>query len=465
MKNFEKIQDIIEETIEKTSNHKIKENLKKLIPRIGIINKIQKKDLTLEEYNNIIRKICLALYPEIESKYPFRNWKEENQSLSSKLTIALISSYNFQYRISFKDRKIKVYPISLDEKTAKEIYKNELLTIIQEHLKSNLSIEDIIEEHIESHEKKINTYKETLTNSKVEPYYGTPKFMYEHASYINDCLQKLPFETKSLDKELNEMHKFIVLYPEVGQESYTDIYPYYNMTYKQAYDQFEKLYLSILSYENSLVPQVSIIWEQYLTNPKNHQNDFHYLIHTFTDGLVPPKEMNKACCSLATNNLLTVVQGTSGLIYGYTPESIDTISKKDAGSFYFDKEKFIDQNIPLDCQYTPENMAYEDPKISKLILPTDLEKTGIDNNLVYNHELLNYETFCAYTELVLNKKAQALGVFYTDDCPNIEEIKEYAKKYNLPLIHLSLQELRTKQGLNPTPKKEDENKEVNIPHR
>ena len=110
-------------------------------------------------------------------------------------------------------------------------------------------------------------------------------------------------------------------------------------------------------------------------------------------------------------------------------------------------------------------MAYEDPKISKLILPTDLEKTGIDNNLVYNHELLNYETFCAYTELVLNKKAQALGVFYTDDCPNIEEIKEYAKKYNLPLIHLSLQELRTKQGLNPTPKKEDENKEVNIPHR
>lgn len=47
-----------------------------------------------------------------------------------------------------------------------------------------------------------------------------------------------------------------------------------------------------------------------------------------------------------------------------------------------------------------------------------------------------------YTEIFLNNKAQSCGVFYTDDCKNIQEVIEYAKKYNLPVIHLSLQKLR-----------------------
>lgn len=80
--------------------------------------------------------------------------------------------------------------------------------------------------------------------------------------------------------------------------------------------------------------------------------------------------------------------------------------------------------------------------------------------MIHNHELLNYNIFCAYTEILLNSKAKVIGVFYTDNCSNIKEISDYAKKYNLPLIYLSLSELRKRAGLNPIPPQLESNKEA-----
>ena len=44
---------------------------------------------------------------------------------------------------------------------------------------------------------------------------------------------------------------------------------------------------------------------------------------------------------------------------------------------------------------------------------------------------------CDYSEIFLNKKAKPIGVFYINDCQNFEEVKEYAKKHNLPLVNIN----------------------------
>lgn len=46
----------------------------------------------------------------------------------------------------------------------------------------------------------------------------------------------------------------------------------------------------------------------------------------------------------------------------------------------------------------------------------------------------------------MNSNAKVLGVFYTDKCQNVEMVKEYAASYGLPLVNLSLNELRSLNG-------------------
>ena len=75
------------------------------------------------------------------------------------------------------------------------------------------------------------------------------------------------------------------------------------------------------------------------------------------------------------------------------------------------------------------SVFYETETNSKLVTPEEVEQIGIIKNLKYNNnQPLTYD-MCLYTEIFLNNKAKVL-------------VMEYAKKYNLPVIHLSLQKLR-----------------------
>ena len=448
MKRLVEINSIIDRIKSEITDESIKTKLENLKPKRNFLNKLNKKDITYDEYNYIISQITHEIYPEINKKYPFSII--HSQELNFNLTYALITFYNLHYSLEFYDQKTKLYPISLDLKTAEELYQNELMNIIQRHIKTNQNYDDIIKERIISYQERIDFYKKTLKENEMLPYYGSPKFMYERADYINECLKRLPFETINFDSLLSDMKAFAEKYPEINSSFFYNRYPYYNKTYKTEYKAFEENYLKLLNYENTLMPQISKIWQKYLINHHDHHdNSFKYIIHTFSENLVPPNEMKKACCSLASERLLTTPYGTCGLIYDFTPESVDTICAEDAGSWTVDKETFIERNLPLNWQLTDNKVFYENPKISKLILPGYLETSGIAKNIIYNQEPLNYTNYCAYTEIYLNNKAQAIGVFYTDACQNIDEIKAYAQKYNLPLIHLSLIKLRTNANLNP----------------
>lgn len=459
MNRHEEINAIIEKAKQETTNKNTIAKLDKLKPKRKILDKLKKKDITQNKYIEVLRSVSAFLYKDIEKRYPFTTFNDK--SINFKLTKALITFYNLLYAARIKDN-VKIYPISIDEKTAKNIYQNELKSIIGEHLTSDIPYEVIINNRINTIQEKINFYKHLLSEKEFVSYYGEPEFMYEQAIFINECIKKLPFDTKNLDTIIAEMKAFIEKYPEVSTKKFPSKHPYFDKTYKTAFEKFEENYLHILEYEKSLMPKVAKIWQEYLTNPNNHNNEsFKYIIHTFTNGLVPPNQMQKACCSLATEKLLTTPYGNCGLIYDFNIESIETICSEDADSFPFTKEMFIDQDFPLECQVTPNQTSFSISQLSKLILPTDLEKISIANNLVYNHELLNYSYYQAHTELFLNSKAKPIGVFYTDDCQDITEIKAYADKYNLPLIYLSLQELRVQAGLNPLATKIEPNKEVN----
>lgn len=459
MQRLEQLNTIIDNLIQETDNINIKKALEDLRPKRRLFPRIKKQSLTQEEFIHIIKKIAHIIYPEINKKYPFS--LNQNEDLNYQLTSVLKTFYNIHYKVSFKQSKAKIYPISLDEKTAREIYKNELLNIIQEHIYSCEDYSELFKKRIAIYKDRINFYKKNLNELELEPYYGTPKFMYERARYIIECANKLPFKTESYAKQLQEMESFIKMYPETSSIISPSSYPYYDKTYKNNYEKFEQNYLNIINYENTLLPNIVSIWQSYLCNPNHHNNkSFRYIIHTFSEALVSPERMTKACCCLATENLLTTPYGNCGLIYDFTPDNVEAISYEDAKSWQLNKKKFIERDLPITWQLTSSGIFYEDPQISKLILPKELEKYGISNNLIHNHELLNYNIFCAYTEILLNSKAKVIGVFYTDSCSNIKEISDYAKKYNLPLIYLSLSELRKRAGLNPVPPQLESNKEA-----
>ena len=114
------------------------------------------------------------------------------------------------------------------------------------------------------------------------------------------------------------------------------------------------------------------------------------------------------------------------------------------------KRSFIDRIFPINWQLTnPEGVGvwFECPQISKLLLPSEVEKDAIERNIKYNGEILNYSKTTCYSEIFLNDKVKAIGVFYTDNCQDTVAIQAYAEKYHLPLVHLSLQKLRENAGL------------------
>ena len=71
---------------------------------------------------------------------------------------------------------------------------------------------------------------------------------------------------------------------------------------------------------------------------------------------------------------------------------------------------------------------YEYPKNSKIIMPEEFEKECKEKN--------SNKNFWHYSEIVMNKNAKPIGVFYTDECQNLEEVELYAKKFNLPLVKI-----------------------------
>ena len=188
----------------------------------------------------------------------------------------------------------------------------------------------------------------------------------------------------------------------------------------------EDIFLKILEFERSLEPYAKQKWAEFLTNPINHDSSHYaYLAHTFTGGEVDPSKMHKVCTSLLTENIQTI--GEFGLLFG-ADNNFDECCCEDAGSWEISKDEYIDRDLLKNWQYpsTEDNtLFYEFENVSKILLPQDIESSVLEGGIV------------TYSEIVLTGNVHPIGVFYTDKCKDIEKAKQYAEKYNLPLIHIT----------------------------
>lgn len=248
---------------------------------------------------------------ELLDIYPFV--EKFNGKINSKL-IDLIRTYNKIVKsLHIGDDYFKVYPIMLESGLLKELYVEELKSIVNLHLETGKSYEVLMSETVFSYEKRIADLKEKLLSLDMKPYYGSLAYMVERSKFVLDCARKV------------------------------------------------------------------------------------------------------------TN---------------------------DAWSFVTSKEKFIDEAFPVNSQLVsfPVSYCYGDFKNSKLLLPQDVISQSVVNNLERNANVPYVYDVCVYNEIFLNSNAKVLGVFYTDKCQNVDMVREYAVSYGLPLVNLSLNELRSLNG-------------------
>ena len=159
----------------------------------------------------------------------------------------------------------------------------------------------------------------------------------------------------------------------IGEKEYTG-----DQFYAE-YIELEEKYKTVLKIENELAPRVLQYWNDYLTDPRVHDsNNYHYVMHTFSAGMVDPGVMKKACCALNTDELVVTPYGDCGLIYKPDINSLETLCTDDVGSWAISKVEFVDRDCPSGWQLPNTDgsysVFYEYERNSKLIMPQVFQK-------------------------------------------------------------------------------------------
>ncbi len=404
----------------------------------------------------------METYSNLLEKYPcdcIGNGVEDRR-LNHILSSIMQKYYVYVYGVERKEKSFKFYPVTVTEEEIKKIYDMEFKELVLESIKSSLPIEVLLSNKIKEYTTKFEECKAYALATPMEPYYGNPTFIVNRVQYILECIQKLPTEVPNLDGVQKLVLSFMGKYGNQKNSIGKVIFPFYTEEYKRDYRELEKLYCDLLEMEKSFSKVVETIWKSALTDPNHHNDhDFKYLIHTFSGGMIPLDNIEKVCCSLATNRLLTPPYGNTGIICDFDIKAVETICFSDAGSWMVTKDEFVRRLFPITWQVTNPNgvgVWFENEKNSRSLLPVDLEIGANAHNIAVNGELLNYSVSKCYSEIFFNHKVKVIGAFYTDDCKDTSAIEAYAAKYNLPLVYLSLTKLRRNVGLLPLDEKKEE---------
>ena len=396
-----------------------------------MIEEVIKKDLDFvdDSYKDLLKKVTskenysLIMLVYLKSKFPFTNVVTDFDAIEHRLQMQISRYYNLVCSVESHEDSFQTSPFEASNSQKAIYYENVFKSIIDYHISSNIPYEEVFEIYIDSYKNEINKMHEDLKKKKIIPYYGLPNYMIKKAGFILKCASRI---TNDIPIDIyNEMTFFLEKYPPY-EESYQEIFPYYSEEFKEEYKRFEENYLKILEFERSLEPCAKQKWKEFLTNPLNHDsNHYAYLAHTFTSGEVDPSKMHKVCTSLLTENIQTI--GEFGLLFG-ADNNFDECCCEDAGSWEISKDEYIERDFLKNWQYPSaedNTLFYEFENVSKILLPEDIESFVLMGGIV------------TYSEIVLTGNVRPTGVFYTDKCKDIEKAKEYAEKYNLPLIHIT----------------------------
>ena len=409
-------------------------------------------NITEVEYNHILNNIKNILVNFYLYKYKFKTYFG-NTPYDNYLLI-LVRFTGLLKKIEFVDDAIKIYPISPSEEELFDAYRDSLYEMVDYQIEYDADMDSIFEIFTKKLEKSFKEYKQNLLEKDFKPYYGNVSYIIKRSRFVQECIRKIPGVECNIDTIINKMEEFEKKYLTGAYKTarFSNDFIDVGDEFKRDFDTLEEYYKMILDIENKLAPLVVEYWKRFLTNPLEHsESNYKYLLHTFSSGMVDPKMMKKACCAFNSDKLVITPYGSCGLIYDITPESLETLCTEDVGSWVCDKETFIERDFPTTWQLTKDsnNVWYEFEENSKLIMPEFFEREAFLANVSCNGEMLNNNRHLCYSEIYLNDNAKAIGVFYTDDCKNIDEVMKYAEQYNLPVIHISLAKQRELNGLPP----------------
>lgn len=386
------------------------------------------------EIINKIKKIIVSYYL---FTYKFKNYS--SNEIQDVLLSNISKLCDLSKKVKDNNGKIKIYPVKESDENKEKIYKKVIKEMVDYQIENSISVEEAFNTFANKIGNQLKSFKQMLMQNDMELYYGSIYYMVERSIFIINCIKHISNESLNLGEMENTMLQYKRKYIDsrVACEKDADFYDV-NAEFYTDYDLIESYYKKLLIMENELSPLVVEQWKKYLTSPFENDNNYRYIMHCFSSGMVDLNLMNKACCSLYTPTIENLMYGNSGLIYDIDVDSVDTMCTDDAGSWIVNKEVFIERGCPSRWQLTNldgDTVFYEYPLNSKLIVPNVFETEC--NNKIKNGKF-------HYSEIFLNKKARPIGVFYTNECQDIEEVKLYAERNNLPLVKIAVQKNKSK---------------------
>ena len=366
--------------------------------------------IDIEKYNEIKNKV-IKLYADKILKEKFikqletRNKDFRNYGSKNAFFTQFEKYQNEKIRLKANSNgKIDIFPWKIEENDIKSSLNEEVLKISELFFSNNITEEEAINQRTTYLKQKNEAVRNTFLKSDIEPYYGTPEFICERSEYILECMNKI-----ISDKEVKEENKITTRqYIEEARKVVTEIKKYKeDLENDRDYDKYSKLkanFEKLLSFENMISKDIEQIWNEFLTDPKEYKEGepYAFLVHAYSEKINELRPMNKCCCTLVTEKCMPIPYGDYGVICGFNSANIGTMCTEDAGSWTCSKEEFFDRDMPRTWQFAEdvgdkgEKVWYENARVSKLILPTTMEKEMIDNNIRSN----GYEE---YTEIFMSK--------------------------------------------------------------
>ena len=446
-----------------------------IIQRLGELKKLYTNySSTLEEWIVFIQKYGYNEEYDKELKsfiynYLFKNNIEiqSREPILSELSSVFSSIRHFhsiRIRTEFdndsKKYKLFYYPEEYLSKLIEPKYKEFTDKFIDVLFSSDELILNIINRYEKTYDQCIIRINNSIKSKGLMPYCGTNDFMLERIKYITNCIKNL-IESPYIPSDLKPI--FIPKYNKANNILYNINEKIKDSNnYKENYLMIEKSYLEILEIENSLSVYMNQIWKNYLTNPSDYQvgQPYRYLMHVISSGYVEEDKINKLCTTLATDECSPLPSyGEYGYIVDFDIEQISTMSCEDSGSWIITMDDFIDRGLPATWQLHEQvsedsYVFYEYPRLSKLILPWNIEQEMKKNNLNYKGVTTGRDAYF-YSEIFVrrtNKPIKIIGYFAMTK-KGLEEISKKLSSLGIdkPIIDLSyLYELEN-----------DKNKQIN----
>lgn len=419
-----------------------REDLEKAISQLREVGYSEEFERILKSY---IKRIMLGTeYFNIENDF--------HQVYSHAQKFAKVQSR----AIICEDGMYKVYPEDLPEvKEHVSQYFQECSNLLVDNLfHSDRPIFMIFADMKMAEEEKLKSCLQTIKKAGIKDYCGDTTFLLKRMSYIIECVKEVIAAKEVSESAKTDFQTCLPIMEQFFLEAQECVSS--NLSGYQKYVVIETQYKEMLRMENVLSENISEIWKGYLTDLNNFDGtNFHLILHSLTGGLLPPDQMGKMCTTLVCKDCVPVPYGKFGYIVDFDIHQITSMCSEDAGSWVATKDEFIDRGLPDTWQcfeksggalritggeYVDEPYVwFECPSISKLILPSKMEKTTIERNIQYRGSALGESSTC-YNEIYFTKTdvpIKVVGMFVLQE-EELETVSQFMQEnhIDLPLVEV-----------------------------